>query len=60
MTKAGKRLIKAAEEAKQIARYPYTHHGPPVYGDKLTDFLISEANMIEDGLIPDPHDKEPK
>ena len=29
-------------------RYPYRHHGPAVHGSKLTDYLISEANMIED------------
>ncbi|WP_299663907.1 hypothetical protein [uncultured Ruegeria sp.] len=36
-----------------MERYPYTHHGPAVHGDKLTDFYVSEANMKEDGLIPD-------
>jgi hypothetical protein len=34
-------------------RYPYTHHGPPVYDSKLMDFLISEENMRADGLLPD-------
>ena len=29
-------------------RYPYRHHGPSVHGSKLADYLISEANMIED------------
>ena len=29
-------------------RYPYRHHGPAVHGSKLADYLISEANMIED------------
>lgn len=33
--------------------YPYRHHGPSVFGDKLTDFLISEANMRSRGLLPD-------
>ena len=51
MSDAGKRLTKAAKEAADIVRYPYTHHGPAVYGDKLTDYLISEANLIEDGVI---------
>ncbi len=34
-------------------RYPYRHHGPAVHGSKLADFLVSEANMIDDGLIAD-------
>ena len=29
-------------------RYPYTHHGPPVHGSKLMDFLISEYNRRQD------------
>jgi len=29
-------------------RYPYSHHGPTVYGDKLTDYLISEQTLRED------------
>jgi hypothetical protein len=29
-------------------RYPYTHHGPAVYGSKLADYLISEAHLRED------------
>jgi len=53
MSEAGKRLIAAAEEVSQIVRYPYRHHGPAVYGDKLTDFLVSEFHMREDGLIYD-------
>lgn len=32
-------------------RYPYSHDGPAVYGSKLADYLISEANM-EDDLKP--------
>lgn len=48
MSKVGKRLIGAAEEAAEIVRYPYTHHGPTVYGSKLADFFVSEANLRED------------
>lgn len=33
-------------------RYPYTHHGPAVYGSKLADYLISEANMRDDDAAP--------
>lgn len=33
-------------------RYPYRHTGPAVFGCKMTDYLISEANMIKDGFIP--------
>lgn len=51
MTDAGERLIKAAREAKDTVRYPYRHHGPAVYGSKLADYLITEANMREDGLL---------
>lgn len=40
-------------------RYPYRHHGPAVHGSKLADFLVSEANMIEDGILPDPARMEP-
>ena len=29
-------------------RYPYRHHGLAVHGSKLADYLISEANMIDD------------
>jgi hypothetical protein len=29
-------------------------NGPAIHGSKLEDFLISEANMIEDGLLPWP------
>lgn len=29
-------------------RYPYRHHGPPVHGSKIVDFLISEASLRED------------
>lgn len=36
------------------AAFPYTHHGPAINGDKLTDYLISEANMREAGLLPPP------
>lgn len=39
-------------------RFPYTHHGPATYGSKLEDFLITEANMIEDGLLSEPKQKE--
>jgi hypothetical protein len=39
---------KEAPECDCRARYPYTHHGPTVYGDKLTDFLVSEASLAED------------
>ena len=31
-------------------QYPYTHHGPPVHGSKLEDYLISEISLIENGL----------
>ena len=48
MPKAGQRLIKAAKEAQEPVRYPYTHHGPAVYGSKLADYLISEAHLQED------------
>ncbi len=48
MSDAGKRLIHAAREAKQLMRYPYTHHGPTVYGSKLADYLISEHSLRED------------
>jgi hypothetical protein len=34
-------------------RYPYRHHGPAIHGSKLVDFLISEHNMREDGLLPE-------
>jgi len=40
-------------------RYPYRHKGPPVHGSKLIDFLVSEANMIDDGLLPDLSDMGP-
>lgn len=39
---------KEAPECHCRARYPYTHHGPSVYGDKLTDFLVSESSLKED------------
>lgn len=29
-------------------RYPYTHHGPSVYGSKLVDYLVSEIALRED------------
>lgn len=29
-------------------RYPYTHDGPAVFGDKMTDFMISELALRED------------
>lgn len=29
-------------------RYPYTHHGPSVYGSKMMDYMISEHSLIED------------
>ena len=29
-------------------RYPYTHHGPPVHGSKLLDYLISEMHLRKD------------
>lgn len=38
-------------------RYPYRHHGSSVHGSKLEDFLISELNMIEDGVHP--HEQSP-
>jgi len=44
-------------DAPENERYPYRHHGPSVHGSKLIDYLVSEANMIEDGLLPIP--KEP-
>jgi hypothetical protein len=28
--------------------FPYRHHGPAVHGSKLMDYLISEANLIEE------------
>ena len=51
-----------AEMAQQCLTcnpYPYTHHGPSVHGSKLKDFLISEASMIEAGILPDPMKMEP-
>ncbi len=33
---------------KELNRYPYRHHGPPVHGSKLEDYLISEASLRED------------
>jgi len=44
-----------AEMARQCITcnpYPYTHLGPPVHGSKLEDYLISEASMIEAGILP--------
>ena len=38
--------------------YPYTHLGPAVHGSKLEDYLISEANMIEAGILPTTKPKE--
>lgn len=38
--------------AVMAERYPYRHHGPAVHGSKLADFLVSEAHMREDGLLP--------
>ena len=38
---------KPAPECHGRARYPYTHQGPPVYGSKLHDYLISEASLRE-------------
>lgn len=38
---------KKAPECKCRALYPYTHHGPAIHGDKLTDYLVSEANLRE-------------
>lgn len=32
-------------------RYPYTHHGPAVFGSKMEDFLISEANLELDDIV---------
>jgi hypothetical protein len=29
-------------------RYPYTHHGPAVFGSKLADYLFSEAHLCDD------------
>lgn len=29
-------------------RYPYRHHGPPVHGSKMADYLISEFSLRED------------
>lgn len=43
---------KPAPECRCKARFPYTHHGPTVYGSKLADFLVSEASMIEGGILP--------
>lgn len=40
-------------------RYPYSHDGPAVYGSKLADYLISEANMnaeLDRGICHD-HDQ---
>lgn len=39
---------KEAPECECRARYPYTHHGPAIYGSKLDDYLISEASLRED------------
>jgi len=33
---------------KRDRRYPYTHHGPPVHGSKLADYLISELSLRQD------------
>jgi len=35
-------------EGEAALRYPYRHHGPPVHGSKLEDYLISEASLRED------------
>jgi hypothetical protein len=35
------------------ALFPYRHAGPPVYGSKFVDYLITEANMRENGLLPE-------
>ena len=48
MTKAGDRPIASAKEARDLVRYPYTHHGPTIYGSKLADYLVSEASMRVD------------
>ena len=48
MRESKKHLISTAKEACDIVRYPYTHHGPPVFGSKLEDYLISEAHLRED------------
>ena len=47
-----------ARECITCTPYPYTHHGPPVHGSKLQDYLISEASMIENGILPTPKSKE--
>lgn len=31
-----------------MLRYPYTHHGPPVHGSKMADYLISELSLRDD------------
>lgn len=45
---------KSAPECHCKARFPYTHHGPTVYGSKLADYLVTEASMIEDGMLSKP------
>lgn len=32
----------------EASRYPYTHHGTPVHGNKLLDYLASENALRED------------
>ena len=44
----GGKLMADLEDTHDQGRYPYTHHGPTVYGSKLADYLISEANLRED------------
>jgi hypothetical protein len=40
--------IEAADKEDDKLRYPYSHHGPAVFGSKLADYLISEMNLRED------------
>lgn len=40
--------LHAADEEQDPLRYPYRHHGPPVFGSKLADYLISEMSLRED------------
>lgn len=51
--------IKCTHLTAEMARacitcnpYPYTNHGPAIHGSKLEDFLITQANMIEAGILP--------
>ncbi len=40
--------IDAVDKETDPLRYPYRHEGPPVFGSKLADYLISEMHLRED------------